>query len=67
MGGAAALRGGGPRVCIGNAFAQTEAAVVLASIASRFRFERVPDYRLRLEPSITIRPRGSIPLHVRAR
>lgn len=57
--------GGGPRVCIGNAFAQTEAIIVLASVAARFRFERTPGFRLRLEPSITLRPRSGIPLAVR--
>lgn len=59
--------GGGPRICIGNAFAETEAVIALASIAARFRFDRVPGYRLRLEPSVTIRPRGGIPLRVRPR
>ncbi len=59
--------GGGPRICIGNTFAQTEATIVLASIAARFRFKRAPRYRLRLEPSVTLRPRGGIRLRVAAR
>ena len=29
--------GGGPRVCIGNSFAQMEASLLLATIARRFR------------------------------
>lgn len=48
--------GGGPRVCIGNAFAMTEAILLLACIAGRFRMhvkERPP---LDLLPSITVRP-----------
>lgn len=35
--------GGGPRVCIGNAFALLEAICVLATTASRFHVELVPD------------------------
>jgi cytochrome P450 len=34
--------GMGPRVCIGAAFAQQEAALVLAVLARQFRFEAVP-------------------------
>lgn len=48
--------GGGPRICIGNTFAMTEAILLLACIASRYRMsvkERPP---LKLLPSITLRP-----------
>ena len=37
--------GGGPRQCIGNAFAQMEAVLILAAIAQRFRLSLVPGQR----------------------
>jgi cytochrome P450 len=49
--------GAGPRVCIGNHFALMEGHLVLATIARRVRFELTgPD--VRLEPLVTLRPRG---------
>jgi cytochrome P450 len=52
--------GGGPRQCIGNTFAQMEAALVLATIAQRFRFRLVPDHPVTPLASITLRPRHGI-------
>ncbi|MET0403925.1 MAG: cytochrome P450, partial [Cystobacter sp.] len=49
--------GGGPRQCIGLGFAMMEARLVLATLAQRFGFERVPEDDVRLLPSITLRPR----------
>lgn len=50
--------GGGPRFCIGQAFAQMEAVLLLATLAQRFRVEvlraPVPD------PSVTLRPRRGV-------
>src|SRR5262249_48319102 len=34
--------GGGPRLCVGNAFAMMEAVLVLATLARRFRFTLLP-------------------------
>jgi cytochrome P450 len=36
--------GGGPRLCIGNNFALTEAVLVLATLGQRYRFTMVPDH-----------------------
>ena len=52
--------GGGPRVCIGNAFAMTEATLLLASLARRFRptlrdGRAVPPF-----PTITLRPSEAV-------
>jgi cytochrome P450 len=57
----------GPRVCIGNHFAMMEAVLLLAAVASRYRLELVPDYTLRLLPSITLRPKGGIRMILHAR
>ncbi len=50
--------GGGARVCIGEAFAWTEAILLLATIAQRWRFaiSATPE----LEPRITLRPKGLV-------
>ena len=49
--------GAGPRVCIGSAFAITEAMLILATIAQR--------YRLRLKPGFPVEPQGLITLRAR--
>jgi cytochrome P450 len=51
--------GGGPRICIGNHFALTEAVLVLARIGQRFRVVVPPDAPLAFRPSVTLRPQGS--------
>jgi cytochrome P450 len=56
--------GGGPRLCIGSGFAMTEAQLVLASVASRYRLEPVPGHEPRLEPLVTLRPRDGLPMRV---
>jgi cytochrome P450 len=52
--------GGGPRSCIGEAFAWTEAILLLATLARRWRMEDVSDRPLRLLPTITLRPRDPL-------
>lgn len=50
--------GGGPRICIGNQFALTEAQLILATILPRYQFRLLPGARVIPEPLITLRPRG---------
>ncbi|MBB5788195.1 cytochrome P450 [Jiangella mangrovi] len=52
--------GAGLRRCIGEGFAWTEAVLGLATIAGRWRLRPVPGRPLRLEPLITLRPRGGL-------
>ena len=59
--------GGGARVCIGNRFAMMEAKLVLAVALQRFRFEAVPETKLTLFPSVTLRPRQGVRLRLAAR
>jgi len=54
--------GGGPRVCIGNSFAMMEHAIVLCSVAHRWRLETIPGREVKTEPRITLRPRGGLPM-----
>ncbi len=44
----------------------TEATIVLATLAGRFRLRSIPGTRLRLAPRITLNP-GSLPMRVEAR
>ena len=53
--------GGGPRVCIGNTFAQMEAAILLATVGQRFRFTLDPDAVIATSPQITLIPTHNIP------
>jgi cytochrome P450 len=57
--------GGGPRVCIGNAFATMEAVIVIAMLASRFDFETVDGHRPVPHPGFTLRPDPGVVLRVR--
>lgn len=56
--------GGGPRFCIGNAFAMMELQLLVAMILQRFRVEPAPGFALELEPSITLRPAHGLPLRL---
>jgi cytochrome P450 len=52
--------GAGPRLCIGSSFAMTEATLLLATIARRFRLELLPGQQPIPQPSVTLRPKGGI-------
>ena len=54
--------GGGPRVCIGNHFAQMELVLVLATLAQRVRFERTSAAPVRQQAAITLRPAAGLPM-----
>ncbi len=56
--------GGGPRLCIGQSFAMVEAAIVLGTLAARFRLELLPGRDVRPLPLITLRPNGPLPMRV---
>ena len=59
--------GAGPRMCIGREFALVEGVLMLSALAGRFRLERLPAQVVRPDPSVTIRPRGGLPLRLRHR
>ncbi|HVV88232.1 MAG TPA: cytochrome P450, partial [Kofleriaceae bacterium] len=59
--------GAGPRVCIGNHFALTEAQLILATWAQRFRFRLARPGAIEPEPLVTLRPKGGVPAIVEAR
>jgi cytochrome P450 len=53
--------GGGPRVCIGNAFATMEMILILATVLQSFRVRLAADQgEVEPEPLIAIRPKGGL-------
>jgi cytochrome P450 len=54
--------GGGPRICIGMAFALQEAVLILATIAQHFRLRLKPGHAVELMGLITLRPKGGLPM-----
>ncbi len=59
--------GGGTRICIGERFAWTEAMLVLATLATRWRLTVASDEPVVPLPRITLRPAGGLPMEVVAR
>lgn len=59
--------GGGPRVCIGNAFAMMEAQLILAAMAQQFRLELATDEPVRYKAQITLTPENGIKMRLAAR
>ncbi|GCE12866.1 cytochrome P450 [Tengunoibacter tsumagoiensis] len=53
--------GGGPRMCIGNSFALTEAQLILATVAQTYEVRVVP------EPLVTLRPRNGMQVTLQRR
>ena len=56
--------GGGPRLCIGAPFALTEAPLVLATLYQRLHFALDPGHTVTVDPLVTLRPRGGLPVRV---
>jgi cytochrome P450 len=52
--------GGGPRTCIGNAFAMMELQIIVPMLLQRFQLSLSPGFKLELDPSVTLRPKSGI-------
>jgi cytochrome P450 len=59
--------GGGPRVCIGNTFAQIEGALTLAGLAQRFHLRPADDREVEPDMTFVLRPKGAVNVVVRKR
>ena len=59
--------GGGPRICIGNAFALMEAHLILATIAQRYRLALTPGQTVEPLPQITMSPKDGLWMEVAER
>lgn len=54
--------GGGARLCIGNNFAMMEMQIIVALLCSKYSFKLPDNFKLELEPLVTLRPKGDLPL-----
>ena len=52
--------GGGQRFCIGNNFAMMEMQIVLALAYTQFNFSLAENFKLELEPLVTLRPKHGV-------
>ena len=59
--------GGGPRLCIGNHFAEMETMLIVATLAQHFTLKLVSDYPVLPKPMVTIRPRGGMWMKIEKR
>jgi cytochrome P450 len=59
--------GDGPRRCIGQGFALLESALVLATIAQKYRFQLIPGHPVIPEPLVTLRAKHGIRMTFHAR
>jgi cytochrome P450 len=59
--------GGGPRLCIGESFAWMEGALVLATIAQRFRMRLAPGHPVEMQPLVTLRPKHGMRMILESR
>ena len=56
--------GAGPRTCIGQNFAQMEAAAVMASLLRSFQLKLRPGYTPEPRLRVTLRPAGGMPMRL---
>lgn len=59
--------GGGPRICIGNAFAMMEASLILTSVIQKFHLSLAPNHVVVPEPTVTLRPKYGMKMVVEKR
>ena len=59
--------GGGPRQCIGEAFAWMEGILLLAALGQHWKMRLVPGHRVELQPLVTLRPKRGMRMVVRRR
>jgi cytochrome P450 len=57
----------GPRSCIGEHFAMTEAILILAILSSQFRLALKPGAEVKIKSSITLSPLGGLPMTIERR
>jgi len=55
----------GTRSCIGRRFAETEMKCLLAVLVGKYRYEEtVPGRKVERETTLTVRPKGGMPLRI---
>ena len=59
--------GGGPRICLGQAFARMEAILILATLAQHFHLKLAPGQSVTVQPLISLRARDGLRMNVTRR
>lgn len=59
--------GGGPRLCIGNRFAELEAQLVVGTLAQQFAPRLIDTRRVEVTPMVTIRPKHGLWMQIAPR
>lgn len=59
--------GSGPRICIGESFTWMEGALLIATLAQKWRARLVSDKPLQLQPLITLRPKHPVMMKLERR
>ena len=59
--------GGGPRLCIGEGFAWMEAKLLLSTMGQRWQMRHDPNHKIELQPLVSLRPKGGMPMHLQRR
>lgn len=59
--------GGGPRICIGNAFALMEARLVVATMMQKFSIQLAPGFEVIPERQFTVKPKHGLEMVVHKR
>jgi cytochrome P450 len=59
--------GGGPRICIGNAFAMMEMRLILATVAQRYRLSLEPNEEIRPVQLVALKPSAPVRMRLAAR
>jgi len=54
--------GGGPRLCIGSNFAMMVMQVVVSRLCEKYEFDIIEGYTPEIDPNITLKAKGGIPL-----
>lgn len=56
--------GGGDRVCVGQAFAEMEGRLALATLAQHFTPRALEGYQVEPEAMVSLRPKGGLPMRL---
>jgi cytochrome P450 len=57
----------GPRMCLGNTFAMTEAQLILATIAQQYRVSLAPEHHVEIEALLALRPKNGVLVSIERR